>query len=416
MWRAIAEENMQCDECFHDIRAGTACLSQMPEVMPEKFRRKKYDNYCVYCIECAVKDKPPCYARQFPHWYALREEAKESIPCGYCGDAIRKGDFTPAQKIYAWPEPEIASVQTDNAVDGDAPIGSAASGAAAASAAKSGGLGAWHNLSQDLQSKFITGGLRGGSRTPAMARRLYEKEVPAAVRNLGEDAVVDFLKGRHFSHIKSVSNAPSQARLTSNVILEDGAKNMARGSRNMTSAEIAAARSAGRAAALKIGVKSALKGGAKAGAIAAAMEAPVSGAENFLHWKRGRKTGKQAAKAVAKDTGVAAGVGIAAAGVVKVAAVGVAKGAAMAGIGMSLGPFGTPLMIAGGGLMVAAAAHRIIKAGKRDLPLDKYYIHFCKDTDCKTRFALAIIEAAARPAAPSGFLSRLMAGVRGWQF
>lgn len=129
-----------------------------------------------------------------------------------------------------------------------------------------------------------------------------------------------------------------------------------------------------------------MKIGAKAGAGAAAMEAPISGAENFLHWKRGRKSGKQAAKDTAKDTGIAAGVGIAAAGVV--------KGAALANVGVSLGPLGTPLMIAGGGLMVASAARRLIKAVKRDLPLDEYYIHFCKGSDCKTKFASEITQAA----------------------
>lgn len=389
MYIITAEENLHCAECVHDISAGSACLSQMPETMPEKFRRKKYENFCVSCAECESKGKPTCYVRFFAHWYAHREETKESVPCGYCGDSIRKGVLTPAQKIYAWPpEPESETVQDDGG--GDAPIGSAASGFAASSAAKSaGGSGAWNNLSPQLQRRFMTGGLRGrglGYRTPAMARRLYEKEIPSAVRNLGEDAVRDFLKGRQFSHVKSVSNAPSQARLASNVILEDGAKNMARGSRNMTSAELAAAKSAGRASAVKIGAKSALIGGAKAGAVAAAMEAPVSGAENFLHWKRGRKSGAQAAKDAAKDTGVAAGVGIAAAGV--------AKGAALAGVGVSLGPFGTPLMIAGGGLMVASAAHRLIKAGKHDLPLDERYIHFCKGKDCKTKFASEITQAA----------------------
>ena len=391
MYIITAEEGLHCSECVHDMPAGSACLSQMPETMPEKFRRKKFENFCVSCAKCESKGKSPCYARRLSHWYAPREETKESVPCGYCGDSIRKGVLTPAQKIYAWrepePEPESESAPDDGA--GDAPIGSAASGFAASSAAKSGGSGAWHSLSPRLQRRFMTGGLRGrglGYRTPAMARRLYEKEIPSAVRNLGEDAILDFMKGRQFSHVKSVSNAPGQARLTGNIILEDGAKNMARGSRDMTSAELAAAKAAGRASAVKIGAKSALIGGAKAGAVAAAMEAPVSGAENFLHWKRGRKSGARAAKDAAKDTGIAAGVGIAAAGV--------AKGAAMAGVGVSLGPLGTPLMIAGGGLMVAATAHRLIKAGKHDLPLDEYYIHFCKGKACKTKFASEITQAA----------------------
>lgn len=391
MYIAISEEDIYCAECVHDIPAGSVCLSQMPEVMPDGFRRKKYDNFCVSCAKCDSKSKPPCYARRLDHWYFPKEETKESAPCGYCGNVVPKGARTAAQKIYAWRESESENVQDDGA--DDATIGPAASGGVAASAAGgvNPGAGAWHNLSPALRRRFITGGLRGrglGYRTPAMAQRLYENEVPLAVRNLGEDAVRNFLNGKQFSHIKSVANAPGQARLPSNIVLEDGVKNMARGSRNMTASEIAAVKSAGRASALKMGAKSAVKGGAKAGAVAAAIEFPISAIENSLHWKRGRKSGMRAVKDTAKDTGVAAGVGVAAAGI--------AKGAAIAGVGVSLGPFGTPLMVAGGGLMVAATAHRLIKAGRRDLPLDVGYIHFCNDKSkgCKTKFAEEITKAA----------------------
>lgn len=386
MYIIISEEDIYCAECFHDMPAGAVCLSQMPTVMPEGFRRRKYDNFCVSCAKCDAKNKPPCYARRLDHWYAPKEETKESTPCGFCGDAIPKGVRTIAQKIYALPESgeEPDSGETDSGVGS-----SAASGVAASNAATS-GSGAWTSLSPELKRRFMRGGLRRGfaHRSPEMARRLYEKEVPAAVRNLGEDAVRNFLKGKQFSHIRSVVNAPGQARRLSNVVLEDGAKNMARGSRNMTSAEIAAARSAGRASAVKVGAKSAIKGGAKAGAVAAAIEAPVSGLENCLHWKRGRKSGAQAVKDTAKDTVTAAGVGIAVAGV--------SKGLAMAGVGATLGPLGAPLMLAGGGLAVAATAHRLIKAGRRDLPLDTYYIHFCDDKSkgCKTKFAVEITKAA----------------------
>ena len=387
MYIIISEEDVYCAECVHDIPAGGVCLSQMPPDMPDGFRRRKYDNFCVSCAKCDAKRKSPCYARRLAHWYAPKEETQESTPCGFCGDAIPKGARTAAQKIYAWRESENDNGETDGA--DDAPIGPAASGVAASNAAAS-GSGAWSSLSPQLQRRFMRGGLRRGFayRSPEMARRLYEKEVPSAVRNLGEDAVRDFLKGKQFSHIRSVANAPGQARLPGNVILEEGAKNAARGSRNMSAAEVAAAKSAARASAVKVGAKSALTGGAKAGAVAAALEGPVSGLENYLHWKRGRKSGKQAVKDTAKDTGVAAGVGVAAAGI--------AKGAAIAGVGASLGPLGTPLMVAGGGLMVAATAHRLIKAGRRDLPLDVGYIHFCDDKSkgCKTKFALEITQAA----------------------
>ena len=52
MWKVIAEEDMSCSECEHDIVAGTECLSQMPAEMPEHFRRARYENFCVECREC----------------------------------------------------------------------------------------------------------------------------------------------------------------------------------------------------------------------------------------------------------------------------------------------------------------------------------------------------------------------------
>ena len=145
---------------------------------------------------------------------------------------------------------------------------------------------------------FQFGGLgRGlGARSPVMAQRLYEREVPEAIRSMGEPAVKDFLKGKHFSHIKSVANAPGRAKAPSNIILEDAGTNLSRGSRNMTSAGRTAARTAGRASAIRAGIKTAVKGGAKAGLIAAATEATVSVPENILHYRRGRKSGEQAEK------------------------------------------------------------------------------------------------------------------------
>ena len=79
---------------------------------------------------------------------------------------------------------------------------------------------------------------------------------------------------------------------------------------------------------------------------------------------------------------------------VGVATAGVAKGAAMTGLGLSLGPFGTPVMIAGGIVLAGSAFYRINKAAKRDLPLDEYHIFFCKDARCNTRFARELTDAA----------------------
>ena len=385
MWHVIAEEDMHCTECSHKIPSGTECLSQMPLEMPENFHRRKYENFCITCAECdAERGRParPCYVRRLNHWYTHKERTQEPVPCGYCGETIAESILTVVQRLYDWPDSGTVSGS-----EADPPQGhSAAAGVTAAGATKSSTAG-WHNLSSATQQRFRTGGLgRGlGSRSPAMARRLYEKEVPEAIRNMGEPAVKDFLKGKHFSHIRSVSNAPGRAKAPSNVVLENARDNLRRGSRNMTSNGRAAAKSAGRASAIRTGAKAAVKSGARAGLFAAAMEAVVAVPENILHVKRGRKSGGQAVKDAAKNVGSAAGVGVAAAGV--------ANAAAVAGVGLSLGPIGVPIAIAGVGLMVGTGVHRLVKAAKRDLPLDEYHIFFCKNMRCKNRFARDITNA-----------------------
>ena len=388
MWHVTAEEDLRCTECSHEIAAGAVCLSQMPPEMPEKFRRNKYENFCVDCSECSAKnERRTCYARRLNHWYTHTERTPEAVECAFCGKAVPENVTTIAQKFYAWPELEPESGSVSDQSDGEGVShGAGAAGIAAAGTVKS-GAGGWHNLSPGMQRVFQRRGLGGsrGIRSQAMAQRLYES-IPKSVRSSGEGAVRDFLKGKNASHIRSVSNAPGQAKWPSNIVWEDAGKNAARGSGNMTAAEVAAAKSASRASAIKIGAKSAFKSGAKAGAVASAIEATVSVPENILHWKRGRKSGEQAAKDTVKSTATAAGVGV--------ATVGVAKGVAMAGVGLSLGPLGTPLIVASGVLLVGTSAHRLIKAAKHDLPLDEHVLFFCKNKRrCKTRFASDITNA-----------------------
>ena len=384
MWQVVVEEDIYCRECHHLISSGTDCLSQMPSRMPENFRRRKYENFCIECAECDAGTRA-CYVRRLNHWYTREEKTVGPVNCGYCSETIPDGTRTVVQRLYAWPDSETGSESKNGPVH----YGGAAVGIAAGTAVKPAPVG-WHNLSGSTQRRFQSGGLgRGlGARSPTMAQRLYEREVPEAVRSMGEPAVKDFLRGKHFSHIKSVANAPGRAKAPSNIILEDAGTNLSRGSRNMTSAGREAAKSAGRASAIRTGTKAAIKGGAKAGLIAAAAEAAVSLPENILHYRRGRKSRGQATQDIAKSTATAAGVGVAAAGV--------AKGAAMAGIGLSLGPFGTPLMIGGGVLLAGSAAYRIAKAAKRDLPLDEYRLFFCKNLRCKNSFARDVTNAALK--------------------
>ena len=213
MWHVITEEDMRCTECNHEMPLGAECISQMPLVMPEHFRRKKYENFCVECAECKRKNRKPCYVRRLSHWYSKEKKVEESVPCAHCGQVIPKGTQTAVQKLYAWPisDSRLANVQPKDGVSG---MGAGAAASVIADAAKRANSGAWDNLSPGTQRLFRTRGLgRGlGMRSTKMAQRLYEQSIPEAIRHQGEEAALSFLKGRHFSHIKSVSKNPGWAK------------------------------------------------------------------------------------------------------------------------------------------------------------------------------------------------------------
>ena len=389
MWQAIAEENLHCTECRHEIPVGAECLSQMPLQIPENFSRRKYDNFCIECATCseaqasAGERVQDCYAQSLNHWYTYKEKTKGSVCCGQCGEHIREGTWTFAQKIYAWPEPAPGYEAKDKAERKSG----AFSGAVGGTASKP-GAAEWHNLDKATQLRFRRGGLRRGmgARSETMARRLYERIIPRSVRNSGPDAVRDTISEKHFSHIRSVRNAPSLAKAPSNVVLENPGPNLSRGSRNMATVEVSAATAANRTAAMRTVAKTLAKGGAKAGLVAAIFEMAISVPENILHYRRGRKSGKQAAEDTAKNTAIAAGTGT-------VAAIAM-KGAALAGLGLSFGPFGAPLAIVGGTLLAGNIIYRIAKAARRDIPLDEYRIYFCKNNLCKNSFASNITRKA----------------------
>ena len=376
MWRVTAEEDLRCTECGHAIRAGTLCLSQMPVDMPEGFRRRKYDNYCITCTDCSPKkDNCPCYVRWLNHWYTPKREVPESIHCGYCGSAIPRAIWVVTQKLYAWPKYEEEWQHSNRPSDeGSTVAGVRAAGTSVAGAAKRAQSGVWRNLTPSTQRRFQTRGLGRGirPRSPAMAQRLYEASVPEAIRNQGESAVLNFLKNKHASHIRSVAKTPSWAKRPSNILWETPEKNLSRGSRNMTASEVAAIKSANRVSA----VGATVRGAAKGGVIAAAIEAPMAIAENFLHWMRGRKSRGKAAKDAARDVGGAAAVGL-----------GVTAATTLVGISPTLGP-------AGFVLLVGASIHRLYKAAQRDIPLDEYYLYFCDNLDCKTQFAQSMTDVA----------------------
>ena len=233
--------------------------------------------------------------------------------------------------------------------------GAGAGVSAWASALKS---GEWEKLSSGMQKLFRTRGLgRGlGCRSPRMGQRVYERIIPPDIRWMGEPAIEEYIEGKDFSHIKSVTNCPGEAKYPSSVVLESASKNRSRGSRNMTSAELAAAKSANQASANKIRVETILEGVKKV----AAIEAIVAGLENILHWKRGRKSGEQAVMDAGKSTVSAAFIGF--------VTMAVLQGLVMAcpSLGRAFVRVRTPLNVIGVGLILIGAAARLIKATQHD--------------------------------------------------
>lgn len=87
-----------------------------------------------------------------------------------------------------------------------------------------------------LKVKFASAGLREAWRTIPAAGDFYGASVPQVVQNFGKDAVVEFLKGKHASHIKSVHNHLSLAMENGNIVWEAAKYNLKRGSADMTGA------------------------------------------------------------------------------------------------------------------------------------------------------------------------------------
>ena len=235
--------------------------------------------------------------------------------------------------------------------------GAGAGVSAWASALKS---GEWHKLSPGMQKRFRTGGLGRGldCRSDRMGQRVYEGNIPPDIRNMGEPSIWKYMEGKNFSHIKSVANYRWKAKVPSNVVLESASKNRSRGSGNMTSADWAAAKSANQTSANKIRVETTVKGVKKV----AAIEAIVAGLENILHWKRGRKSGEQAAMDAVKSTVSAAFNGFVTMAVLQGLVI------ACPSLGRALVRARTPLEVVGVVLILMSAADRLIKATQHDPP------------------------------------------------
>ena len=208
------------------------------------------------------------------------------------------------------------------------------------------------DLSPTLKAKFVTAGMHGAWRTVDAASAFYESSVPSAVRNLGNDAVVAFLDGKHASHIEAVVNAPGRMMDAANIVWEAARDNLARGGADMTPLELAKANALNAIQATGIVAAEALQTAAVAGCVGMALEGVVSVSENLIYVYRDEMTVHEARRRVLRDVlkkGKAAAIG--GAGMTVVVALGAGPALATA----------APVLVSVGGVLYLVSAYSRIK-------------------------------------------------------
>ena len=248
------------------------------------------------------------------------------------------------------------AIDPDGTVRNKAKKAAVAAGAATASAYNQilAASPAFGELPQALKVKFAAAGLRDSWRIMPVAEGFYESSIPQVIRNFGKDAVVEFLDGKHASHIKSVYNNPELAIKNSNIVWEAAWKNLSRGSRDMTGFELAKANAANIIDAAGIVSGQTLQIAVKSGCIGMALEGVVSLGENMIYVYAGERTAKEAVIDVSKKM-APKGVLSAVSGVVVSVAIAFGAGPALA----SMAPV---LVTIGGTAYLLGAVHRIAGA------------------------------------------------------
>ena len=377
MWQMIAEPGLRCSECRHTIQPGRLCLSELPEETPAGVSRSDFRNYCIGCPQCWAQGKHACYVRFLDSGRSAGKTPR-SLPCARCGRRIGAGEEAGVDVYYEWPE------GTESGLTGgrlSSVVGVATSAAGVDTLIRGVPDGSFANLSDSLQSKFVSAGLGGerGIRSVAEASSFYQDYVPYPVRNLGEDAVRQFLEGKDASHIQSVHNAPHLATSNHNIIPESASLNRARGAENMTGVERFEAHTTNAFDATQIVFRDCIQAAGMAALYAALLEAPVAAVENYIHYQKGRKTGEQAvidaAKSIALRAGTAAMVGFAVTGAV-----------ALLGAGPLLVTVAPILIPVGFALYGIGALKRIMNALAEGLPLHQVGTYFCSPR-CHIKFA-----------------------------
>ena len=236
--------------------------------------------------------------------------------------------------------------------DADAWAQAAAAGAWGAFLTLQKAVPSFSDLPPAMKAKFATAGLRGAWRPVDIADAFYQSSVPSPVRNLGKDAVLAFVDGKHAGHIEAVANAPGRMMDATNIVWERARDNLARGAADMTPLELAKANALNALHATGIVMAEALQTAAVAGCIGMALEGVVSVTENLIYVYKDEMTPQQGGRRVLKDMlkkGKAAAIG--GAGMTVVVALGAGSALATA----------APVLVTVGGVVYIVSAYSRIK-------------------------------------------------------
>ena len=191
-----------------------------------------------------------------------------------------------------------------------------------------------------------------------------------------------FVDGKDASHIQSAQNAPHLVADSGNILWEDSGINRARGAADMGSGERLWAEATNAFDAAGIVFRDCLEVASMSALYAGLLEAPVATVENYLHYRRGRKTGDEAIRDAALAIGRRAATG-AVVGFTITAAV------TLVGAGPLIVTISPVLLPVGMVLYSYNALKRIQDAATRDMPLHRVGTYFCSPR-CHTRFSWEI--------------------------
>lgn len=391
MWPTTAPEDITCSECRHVIPAGRPMLSELPDPTPQGMTYRDVANYCIGCPQCQSRGNHACYVRRL-ETRPVMGNTPRSLPCARCGIRIPAHHPAAAEIYYEWPS------ETEEGLHKPAPKISRASGVAVTASVASSTAEkfarpfvSFSDLTEKLQGKFHTAGMRGGKRTLSEAQEFYQRSVPDSVKAIssggaprpvrideGVQSVAEFIEDKDASHRLSVKNHPGEIANPRNVGWEDPSINRARGSQDMTREAWA---DIPRQTFLDTGatiVHQCLEVGVRSAFYAALLEAPVTAIENYILVRKGIKSEEQAVKDAADDIRRRAG-GAAFAGAAVTLAVSVGAGPILAAVN----PIAIPVGIV---LYGYSALKRIIRALDNGAPVHYTGTYFCS-TRCQQKFA-----------------------------